>query len=74
MFVTPLFQTQKEFLIITILLYGSGRGTWNSEWNSFRTVSNNPSDPTYNDKSNAVRWRLESLMRFLLKMAEFHVF
>lgn len=74
MFVTPLFQTQKEFLIITILLYGSGRGTWNAEWNAFRTVSNNPSDPTYVDKSNSVRWRLESLMMYLLKMAEFQVF
>ncbi len=74
LFVTPLFATQKEFLIITILLFGSGRGTWNNEWNDFRTLSNNPTGMAYTDKFNGIRWRLQSLMLYMLKMAEFQVF
>jgi hypothetical protein len=74
LFVTPLFQTQKDFLIDTIMMQGIPRTSWTFEWNAFRTVSNTPSDPTYNDKFNGVRWRLQLLMRFMLKMAEFHVF
>ncbi len=74
MFVTPLFADQKEFLVTTIMMFGLNRSSWIFEWNAFRTVSNNPSDPTYNDKYNGIRWRLQSLMRFMLKMAEFHVF
>ncbi len=74
MFVTPLFPTQKEFLIITILLFGSGRGTWNNEWNTFRTLSNNPTGTSYTNSFNGIRWRLQSLMLYMLKMAEFQVF
>ena len=74
LFVTPLFQSQKDFLIDTIMMQGIPRTSWTFEWNAFRTVSSNPTDPTYNDKFNGIRWRLQLLMRFMLKMAEFHVF
>ena len=74
MFITPLFTSQKEFLIITILLFGSSRGTWNFEWNEFRTLSSNPTGQAYTDRYNGIRWRLQSLMLYLLKMAEFQVF
>ena len=74
MFVTPLFASQKEFLIITILLFGSDRGTWNFEWNNFRTLSNTPTGTAYTDRYNGIRWRLQSLMLYMLKMAEFQVF
>ena len=74
LFVSNLFQTQKDFLIDTIMMQGIPRTSWTFEWNAFRNVSNNPTDPTYTDKYNAVRWRLQLLMRFMLKMAEFHVF
>jgi uncharacterized protein (DUF1800 family) len=74
MFVTPLFQTQKDFLIDTIMMQGIQRSTWSFEWNAFRTVSNTPTDPTFQDKYNAIRWRLERMMRYMLRMAEFHVF
>ena len=74
LFVSNLFQTQKDFLIDTIMMQGIPRTSWTFEWNAFRNVSNNPTDSTYTDKYNAVRWRLQLLMRFMLKMAEFHVF
>jgi uncharacterized protein (DUF1800 family) len=74
MFVTPLFQTQKDFLIDTIMMQGIPRTSWVFEWNAFRTVSNTPTDPTYQDKFNGIQWRLQLLMKYLLRMAEFHVF
>jgi hypothetical protein len=74
LFVSTLFQTQKDFLIDTIMMQGIPRTSWTFEWNAFRTVSNTPSDATYTDKFNTVRWRLQLLMRFMLKMAEYHVF
>ena len=74
MFVTPLFQTQKDFLMDTIMMFGIPRTSWNFEWNAFRTVSNTPTDPTYQDKYNGIQWRLQSLMKYMMRMAEFHVF
>jgi uncharacterized protein (DUF1800 family) len=74
MFVTPLFQTQKDFLMDTIMMQGIPRTSWTFEWNAFRTVSNTPSDPTYQDKYNGVQWRLQLLLKYMMRMAEFHVF
>jgi uncharacterized protein (DUF1800 family) len=74
LFVSTLFQTQKDFLIDTIMMQGIPRSSWTFEWNSFRTLSSNPTGQTYTDRYNGIRWRLQLLMRFMLKMAEFHVF
>ncbi len=74
LFVNPLFQPQKDFLVSTIMMSGLPANSWIFEWNAFRTVSNTPTDPTYNNKYNEVRWRLQSLMRYLLRMAEYQVF
>ncbi|MDZ7899424.1 MAG: DUF1800 domain-containing protein [Arcicella sp.] len=74
MFVTPLFQTQKDFLMDTIMMQGIPRTSWTFEWNAFRTVSNTPTNPTFQDKYNGVRWRLQLLMKYMMRMAEFHVF
>ena len=74
LFVTPLFQAQKDFLIDIIMMQGIPRTSWTFEWNDFRTLSNNPTGTAYTDRYNGIRWRLQLLMRFMLKMAEFHVF
>ena len=81
LFVSPLFQTQKDFLIDTIMMQGIPRTSWRFEWNGFRKASydiaQNPPTITqqqYNDRYNGVRWRLQLLMRYLLRMAEYQVF
>jgi uncharacterized protein (DUF1800 family) len=74
LFVSGLYQVQKDFLVDTIMMRGIPRTSWLFEWNAFRVVSNNPSDPTYQDKYNTILWRLNLIMRYLLRMAEFHVF
>ena len=68
MFATDLFPAQKEFLIDTILMMGFSRETWRFEWNAYRT------NPDEQDKQNTILWRTTALMRYLLRMAEYHVF
>lgn len=67
LFATDLFQSQKDFLIDTIMMQGIPRSSWGFEWNAHRTA------PTDTNKKNAVTWRLQNLMRYLLRMAEFHI-
>lgn len=78
LFVKPLFQTQKDFLIDTIMMFGNPRNAWKVEWTTFRRNSyhynltgNKPSG--YDDNYNGLQWRLQSLMKYLLRMAEYHV-
>lgn len=68
LFVFPLSQAQKDFLIDTIMMQGIPRSSWIFEWNRFRQNPNNT------DNYNGVRWRLSLLMRYMLRMAEFQVF
>ncbi len=68
LFATDLFPAQKEFLIDTIMMMGFSRTTWLFEWNAYRA------DPNDEDKQNTILWRTRSLMRYLLRMAEYHVF
>lgn len=68
LFATDLFPAQREFLIDDIMMMGFNRTTWNFEWNAYRA---NPSDE---GKRNTILWRTQSLMRYLLRMAEYHVF
>lgn len=81
LFVNPLFQAQKDFIIDTIMMQGIPRTSWRFEWNAFRKASydiaQNPPTITqqqYNDRYNGVRWRLQLMMRYLLRMAEYQVF
>ncbi len=68
LFATDLFPEQRDFLIDDIMMMGFSRVTWNFEWNAYRA------DPTDEGKRNTIRWRTQSLMRYLLRMAEYHVF
>ena len=68
LFATDLFQEQKDFLLDTIMMMGFSRTTWLFEWNDYRA---NPGDQ---GKQNTILWRTQSLMRYLLRMAEYHVF
>jgi hypothetical protein len=67
LFVFPLSQAQKNFLIDTIMMQGIPRTSWLFEWNRYRT------NPTNIDNYNGVRWRLTLLMRYMLRMAEFQI-
>jgi uncharacterized protein (DUF1800 family) len=81
LFVNNLFQPQKDFIIDTIMMQGIPRTSWRFEWNGFRKASydiaQNPpliTQQQYNDRYNGVRWRLQLMMRYLLRMAEYQVF
>ncbi len=67
LFATDLFQTQKDFLIDTIMMQGIPRSSWGFEWNAYRAA------PTDTNKKNGATWRLQNLMRYLLRMAEYHI-
>jgi uncharacterized protein (DUF1800 family) len=68
LFATELFQTQKDFLIDSIMMMGFSRVTWQFEWNAHRATPNDKG------KKDTVLWRTQALMRYLLRMAEYHVF
>ena len=68
LFASELFPSQKDFLIDTIMMQGIPRTSWTFEWNAYRTT------PTNSSKKNAVTWRLQNLMKYMLRMAEYHVF
>lgn len=70
---TDLFQTQKDFLIDTIMMQGIPRTSWGFEWNAYRTAVVTNSGDLYL-KRNGVTWRLQNLMRYTLRLAEYHVF
>jgi uncharacterized protein (DUF1800 family) len=78
LFVSPLFQSQKDFVIDTIMMQGIPRMSWIFEWNAFRkasyNIANGIADASYQDRYNGIRWRLQLLMRYLLRMAEYQVF
>ena len=67
MFATDLFQSQKDFLIDTIMMQGIPRTSWTFEWNAYRT------SPNDTNKRNGVTWRLQNLMKYMLRMAEYHI-
>lgn len=67
LFATDLFQSQKDFLIDTIMMQGIPRSSWTFEWNAYRTA------PTDTNKRNGVTWRLQNLMKYMLRMAEYHI-
>ncbi|GAB3884013.1 DUF1800 domain-containing protein [Spirosoma agri] len=68
LFAIELLQSQKDFLIDTIMMQGIPRTSWTFEWNAYRNA------PTDTNKKNAVTWRLQNLMKYMLRMAEYHIF
>lgn len=68
LFARDLFQSQKDFLIDTIMMQGIPRNSWTFEWNAYRTT------PTDTNRRNAVNWRLQNLMKYMLRMAEYQIF
>ena len=66
LFATPLSQTQKDFLIDTILLSLQQRSNWTTQWASYK------SNPT-STSINTVKSKLENLMKYLLRMAEYSI-
>ncbi|GAB3698243.1 DUF1800 domain-containing protein [Spirosoma flavus] len=68
LFATDLFQTQKDFLINTIMMQGLQCSSWQFEWNRYRGA------PTNTNYKNAVLYRFQNLMKYMLRMAEYHLF
>ena len=67
LFVLPLYQTQQDFLIDTIMMQGIPRTSWTFEWNAYRSAPNDT------NKSSGVLWRLQNLMKYMLRMAEYQI-
>ncbi|CCG99149.1 protein of unknown function DUF1800 [Fibrella aestuarina BUZ 2] len=67
LFVFELPQTRKDFLIDTMMMQSLPRTSWLFEWNAYR------SNPTHPANANTVTWRLQLLMRYALRLAEYHV-
>jgi uncharacterized protein (DUF1800 family) len=66
LFATPLSQAQKDFLIDTILMIGQQRSNWTTQWASYK------SNPTSTNIST-VKSKLDALMKYLLRMAEYSI-
>jgi uncharacterized protein (DUF1800 family) len=77
LFATDLDQSQKDFLIDKIMMMDqSPRTTWEFEWNTYRRTVTFPASYTttqINNARNTINWRLQTLMRYMLRMAEFHL-
>lgn len=69
MFPFELPQAQKDFLIDSIMMMkSSARTTWIREWDAYRAA---PGDM---NKQNIVLWRTKTLLKYLLRMAEYQLF
>jgi hypothetical protein len=67
LFAIELNQNQIDFLTDTIMMMGYNRNTWKFEWNAYR------SDPNNTERQNTILWRTRALVRYLLRMAEYHL-
>ncbi|MCY7357760.1 MAG: DUF1800 domain-containing protein [Rudanella sp.] len=77
LFATDLAQNQKDFLIDTIMMQAIPRTSWEFEWNTYRRTVTYPASYTISQISNArnaVNNRLKNLMKYLFRMAEYHIF
>ena len=77
LFATDLAQSQKDFLIDKIMMMDQApRSSWEFEWNTYRRTATFPASYTATQIKNAkdtINWRLTTLMRYVLRMAEFHL-
>lgn len=67
LFSTDISQAQKDFLIDFILMQELPRLSWEFEWNAYRR------EPTDSYRRNTVLWRLQNLMKYMLRMAEYQI-
>ncbi|MES2518822.1 MAG: DUF1800 domain-containing protein [Bacteroidota bacterium] len=63
---TALTANQKTFLTDTIMLALQPRTSWTSQWNTYKTTPNTTN-------TNTVKTKLENLMKYLLRMAEYSI-
>ncbi|WP_461051695.1 DUF1800 domain-containing protein [Spirosoma arcticum] len=68
LFAISLLESQKDFLIDTVMMQNAPRTLWSVEWNAYRSA---PADAA---KKQAVTARLTTLIKFMLQMAEYQVF
>lgn len=68
LFAIELTQSQKDFLIDTIMMKGLSRSGWTHRWNLFRTYPNDPG------RKAELQNICVTLMRYVLRMAEYHIF
>lgn len=64
---TGLSANQKDFLIDTIMLGLQPRANWANQWASYKA------NPTNTTAINTVKSKLENLMKYLLRMAEYSI-
>ena len=63
---TPLTANQMTFLTDTIMLSLQPRTSWTSQWNAYKATPNTTN-------TNTVKTKLENLMKYLLRMAEYSI-
>ncbi|ACT91319.1 DUF1800 domain-containing protein [Dyadobacter fermentans] len=69
LYAVELSQAQRDFLIDKIMMMNSSpRTTWVKEWDAYRAA---PTDAT---KQNTILWRCRTLLRYMLRMAEYQLF
>ena len=66
LFATELSANQKTFLIDTILMINQQRSNWTTQWAAYKA------NPTTNN-INTVKSKLDALMKYLLRMAEYSI-
>lgn len=67
LFATEISVEQKDFLIDKILMQDLPRTTWEFEWNAYRR------EPNDSYRRNTILWRLQGMMKYLLRMAEYQI-
>jgi uncharacterized protein (DUF1800 family) len=70
LFATGLNANQKNFLIDTIMMQTIPRSSWVIEWNNYKTATAS----NLTARTTVVRVRLENVMKFLFRMAEYQIF
>ena len=66
LFATELTANQKTFLIDTILMINQQRSNWTTQWAAYK------SNPTTTN-INSVKSKLDALIKYLLRMAEYNI-
>jgi uncharacterized protein (DUF1800 family) len=66
MFATPFTANQRTFLVETIMMIQQPVSNWNTQWTAYKT------NPTTTNTST-VKSKLDALIKYLLRMAEYHI-
>ncbi|MDZ7900235.1 MAG: DUF1800 domain-containing protein [Arcicella sp.] len=70
LFATGLNANQKNFLIDTIFMQSEARDIWTTQWNLYKTATS----ANLASRTTTVRVRMENVMKFLFRMAEYQIF